>query len=330
MHQFDILGIGNSVVDLLYEVDEEFVKNNKLEKGSMTLIDEDKAEKFYSSLKQGIEVAGGSVANSIVGCASLSGKSAFIGKIKNDNLGKVFSKSLLDSGVFYKTKPIIGGLATARSFIFVTPDAQRTMNTYIGACSLLNPKDIDEELVKNSKIVYLEGYCWEEQLAKESLVKAAEVAHKADNKVSLTLSDPFCVQRHRPEFKELVRKHIDILFANEAEALELCQTESFEESGKEISGMTEIAALTRGEKGAKIYKNKEIAEIKSRVLGTVKDSKGAGDLFAAGFLYGLSKKFSILKSGNIAAITAGEIISHFGARPETNLLDLINKKLIEK
>jgi len=327
MQQFDLLGIGNSVVDLLYKVDDEFIKNNKLEKGVMTLIDEEKAEKFYSKLKQGVEVAGGSVANSTVGFASLSGKPAFIGKIKDDNLGKSFSKSLDDNKVFYKTKPSLEGPGTARCFIFVTPDAQRTMNTYIGACSLLSPKDIDEELVKNSKISYLEGYCWEEQLAKESLIKAAEIAHKADNKVSLTLSDPFCVERHRDEFKDLVKKHIDILFANEIEANKLCQTENFDESIKEISEITEIAAITKSEKGAEICNGKEVVKIEPKVFGKVKDTTGAGDLFAAGFLYGLSKKFSILKSGNIASISAGEIISHFGARPEINLSDLIQKEL---
>ena len=327
MQQFDLLGIGNSVVDLFYKVDDEFIKNNKLEKGVMTLIDEEKAEKFYSKLKQGVEVAGGSVANSTVGFASLSGKPAFIGKIKDDNLGKSFSKSLDNNKVFYKTKPSLEGPGTARCFIFVTPDAQRTMNTYIGACSLLSPKDIDEELVKNSKITYLEGYCWEEQLAKESLIKAAEIAHKADNKVSLTLSDPFCVERHRNEFKDLVKKHIDILFANEIEAKKLCQTENFDESIKEISEITEIAAITKSEKGAEICNGKEVVKIEPKVFGKVKDTTGAGDLFAAGFLYGLSKKFSILKSGNIASISAGEIISHFGARPEINLSDLIQKEL---
>ena len=201
------------------------------------------------------------------------------------------------------------------------------MNTYIGACSLLNPKDIDEKLVKNSKIVYLEGYCWEEQLAKESLVKAAEIAHKAGNKVSLTLSDPFCVERHRNEFMELVKKHVDILFANEIEAKKLCQTENFDESIKEISSLIDIVAITKGEKGAMIYNNKNIEQIEPVLFGNVKDTTGAGDLFAAGFLYGLSKKFSILKSGKIASITAGEIINHFGARPEKSLKDLINKEL---
>ena len=201
------------------------------------------------------------------------------------------------------------------------------MNTYIGACSLLSPKDIDEKLVKNSKITYLEGYCWEEQLAKESLIKAAEIAHKSDNKVSLTLSDPFCVERHRDEFKDLVKKHIDILFANEIEAKKLCQTENFDESIKEISEITEIAAITKSEKGAEICNGKEVVKIEPKVFGKVKDTTGAGDLFAAGFLYGLSKKFSILKSGNIASISAGEIISHFGARPEINLSDLIQKEL---
>ena len=327
MKQFDLLGIGNSVVDVLYEVDEEFIKVNKLEKGVMTLIDEKKAENFYSSLKKGLEVAGGSVANSTVGFASLSGNPAFIGKTKDDDLGKSFFKSLKDVGVFYETKPILDGPGTARCFIFVTPDAQRTMNTYIGACSLLSPKDIDEKLVKNSKITYLEGYCWEEQLAKESLIKAAEIAHKSDNKVSLTLSDPFCVERHRDEFKDLVKKHIDILFANEIEAKKLFQTENLNESIKEISEITEIAAITRGEKGAEICNGQEVTKIEPKIFDKVKDTTGAGDLFAAGFLYGLSKKFSILKSGNIAAITAGEIISHFGARPEINLSDLIQKEL---
>ena len=329
MQQFDLLGIGNAVVDVLYETDEEFIKNNQLEKGIMTLIDEEKAEKFYSSLKQGIEVSGGSVANTTVGFASLSGKPAFIGKVKDDKLGKTFSQSLTSAGVLFKTEPIINGPGTARSFIFVTPDAHRTMNTYIGACSLLSPKDIDDQIIKNSKIIFLEGYVWEENLAKESLVKAAEIARKAGNKVALTLSDPFCVKKHRSEFEELIKKHIDILFANEFEAKELCQTQDLEESAKEISNMTEIAVVTRSEKGAKIYNAKETIEIKAKVFNTVKDTTGAGDLFAAGFLYGLSKKFSILKSGNIAAITAGEIISHFGARPETNLSNLIQKELTD-
>ena len=329
MQQFDLLGIGNAVVDVLYETDEEFIKNNQLEKGIMTLIDEEKAEKFYSSLKQGIEVSGGSVANTTVGFASLSGKPAFIGKVKDDKLGKTFSQSLTSAGVLFKTEPIINGPGTARSFIFVTPDAHRTMNTYIGACSLLSPKDIDDQIIKNSKIIFLEGYVWEENLAKESLVKAAEIARKANNKVALTLSDPFCVKKHRSEFEELIKKNIDILFANEFEAKELCQTQDLEESAKEISNMTEIAVITRSEKGAKIYNAKETIEIKAKVFNTVKDTTGAGDLFAAGFLYGLTKKFSILKSGNIAAITAGEIISHFGARPETNLVDLIQKELTE-
>jgi sugar/nucleoside kinase (ribokinase family) len=329
MKQFDLLGIGNSVVDVLYEVDEEFITNNKLEKDVMTIIDEEKAENFYSKLKQGIEVAGGSVANSTVGFASLSGKPAFIGKIKNDNLGKSFSKSLSNAGVFFKTEPIIDGPGTARSFIFVTPDAQRTMNTYIGACSLLSPKDMDEKIIKNSKITFLEGYVWEEDLAKESLVKAAEISRKAGNKVALTLSDPFCVKKHRLEFKELIKKNIDILFANEFEVKELYQTEDLEESAKEISNMIEIVAITRSEKGAKIYNAKEAVEIKAKVFNKVKDTTGAGDLFAAGFLYGLTKKFSILKSGNIASITAGEIISHFGARPKTNLAYLIQKELTE-
>ena len=269
MQQFDLLGIGNAVVDVLYETNEEFIKNNQLEKGIMTLIDEEKAEKFYSSLKQGIEVSGGSVANTTVGFASLSGKPAFIGKVKDDKLGKTFSQSLTSAGVLFKTEPIINGPGTARSFIFVTPDAHRTMNTYIGACSLLSPKDIDDQIIKNSKIIFLEGYVWEGSLAKESLVKAAEIARKANNKVALTLSDPFCVKKHRSEFEELIKKHIDILFANEFEAKELCQTQDLEESAKEISSMTEIAAVTRSEKGAKIYNAKETIEIKAKVFNTV-------------------------------------------------------------
>ena len=300
MQQSDLLGIGNAVVDVLYEVNQEFIENNKLEKGVMTLINEEKAEKLYNSLKSVVEVSGGSVANTTVGFASLSGKPAFIGKIKDDRLGKIFSQSLSNAGVVYNTTPNTNGPSTARSFIFVTPDAQRTMNTYIGACSLLNPKDIDDEIVKNSKITYLEGYCWEKDLAKESLIKAAEIAHKAGNKVALTLSDPFCVKKHRLEFKELVKKNIDILFSNEFETKELCQSEDLEECAKEISDMTEIVAITRSEKGAKIYNSNESVEIEAKIFDVVKDTTGAGDLFAAGFLYGLINKFSILKSGKIA------------------------------
>ena len=200
------LGIGNAIVDAVCKVNESFLKSHNLQKGTMKLIDNNELKKIQNEIKPSEFIAGGSVANSTVGFASLSGKSAFIGKIKNDNLGKSFSKSLSNAGVFFKTEPIIDGPGTARSFIFVTPDAQRTMNTYIGACSLLSPKDMDEKIIKNSKITFLEGYVWEEDLAKESLVKAAEIARKAGNKVALTLSDPFCVKKHRLEFKELIKK----------------------------------------------------------------------------------------------------------------------------
>ena len=256
-------------------------------------------------------------------CNNILDKKVYASSLENCN------KIETNAGVFYKTTPLKNGPGTARCFIFVTPDAQRTMNTYIGACSLLSPKDIEDKLIRNSKITFLEGYLWEEDLAKESLVKAAEIARNAGNKVALTLSDPFCVEKHRNEFKDLIKKNIDILFANEFEAKELCQTKDLEESAKEISSMTEIVAITRSKNGAKIYNSNETVEIKAKVFNVVKDTTGAGDLFAAGFLYGLINKFSILKSGKIASLTAAEIISHFGARPEINLADLIQKKLTE-
>jgi sugar/nucleoside kinase (ribokinase family) len=325
--QYDVVGIGNAIVDVIARADDAFLKEKKLAKGAMTLIDEAQADALYAAMGPGTESSGGSAANTMAGIASLGGKGAFFGKVKSDQLGTVFAHDIRAIGVSFESKPATAGPATARCLIFVTPDAQRTMNTYLGACVNLGPEDVDEAVVKNARVTYLEGYLWDPPRAKEAFVKAAEVAHAAGRKVSLSLSDAFCVDRHRAEFRDLVKGHVDILFANESEITSLYEVEGFDAALQQVRGSCEIACLTRSEKGSLIVAGEEVHVIDAERVGAVTDTTGAGDLYAAGFLYGWTHGYGLARAGRIASLAAAEAISHVGARPQTSLKALVKQKL---
>ncbi len=324
---YDVVGIGNAIVDVIARADDAFLAARKLAKGAMTLIDEKQADALYDAMGPGTESSGGSAANTMAGIASLGGKGAFFGKVKADQLGKVFAHDIRAIGVAFDSKPAQDGPATARCLIFVTPDAQRTMNTYLGACVNLGPEDVDEAVVKNARVTYLEGYLWDPPRAKEAFLKAAKIAHAAGRKVSLSLSDAFCVDRHRAEFRDLVANHVDILFANESEIKSLYEVESFDAALQAVRGSCEIACLTRSEKGSLIVAGEEVHVIDAERVGPVVDTTGAGDLYAAGFLYGWTHGYGLARAGRIASVAAAEAISHVGARPQTSLKALVKQKL---
>lgn len=324
---YAVTGIGNAIVDVIARCDDAFIADNDLNKGAMTLIEADQATSLYDKMPPGIEMSGGSAANTIAGLASLGAKAAYIGKVADDQLGAVFGHDIRALGVHFDTAPVNGEPPTARCLILVTPDAQRTMNTYLGACVELTPKDVDTGLISASQVTYMEGYLWDRPEAKEAYLKAASVAHDAGRRVSLTLSDTFCVERHRDSFRELVSGHVDILFANEDEIMALYEVDNFDDAMEAVRGDCEVAALTRSEKGAVIVDAMQTYNIEAKVFGKVVDTTGAGDLFAAGFLAGYTKGQHPAECGKLGAIAAGEVISHLGARPEANLADLAKANL---
>jgi len=319
---YDVVGIGNAIVDVLAKADDAFLKSQGLAKGTMALIDETRAEALYAKMGEGIEASGGSAANTIAGLASLGGKGGYIGKLRDDELGAIFAHDLKSIGVTFKTPPLKSGPPTARCLILVTPDAQRTMNTFLGACVELGPEDIDEGLISSAQVTYLEGYLFDPPRAMEAFRKAAKLAHKSSRKVALSLSDPFCVGRHRAEFLDLVDKHVDVLFANEHEICSLYETEHFEQAAEAVRGHCEIAVLTRSERGSNIVAKKEMLHVAAAPVARVVDTTGAGDLYAAGFLYGLTHGRDLEACGKLGSLCAGEVIGHFGARPETSLKTL--------
>lgn len=323
---FDVTGIGNAIVDVIAHADDAFLAANAVEKGAMTLIDTARADDLYGRMGPGVEMSGGSAGNTMAGVAMLGGKGAYIGKVGKDQLGDVFGHDIRASGVRFDTAPLVGGASTARCLILVTPDAQRSMNTYLGACVELGPEDIDEELIAASQVTYLEGYLWDPPRAKEAFRKAAAIAHAAGRKVSLSLSDSFCVHRHHAEFLDLVENHVDILFANEHEIGALYGTDRFEDALAAVKRLGKVAALTRSEKGAVIVSGETMVEVAAEPVAHVVDTTGAGDLYAAGFLFGFTRDLSPAVCGRLGAIAAGEIISHVGARPEVNLRDLVASK----
>jgi sugar/nucleoside kinase (ribokinase family) len=320
---FDVLGIGNAIVDVISRADDGFLAKHQLTKGSMMLIDEARAETLYAAMGPGVEVSGGSCGNTMAGIASLGGKGAYFGKVKQDQLGAVFSHDLKAIGVSFDTPAATTGPATARCLILVTPDAQRTMNTYLGACTGLGPADIDTAVVSAAQVTYVEGYLWDAPEAKKAVLKAFDAAHAAGRLVSITLSDSFCVDRYRDEFRDLVRNKVDILFGNEAEIKSLYQVDSFEAAMEAVRKEAKIAALTRSEHGSVVIKGSETHAVPSAPVSKVVDTTGAGDLYASGFLYGFTRNKPLAECARLGGIAAAEIISHVGPRPETPLKDLI-------
>ncbi len=320
---FDVLGVGNAIVDVLAQSDDRFLATHGLDKGMMTLVVAGRASELYDAMGPAVEMSGGSAANTLAGLASLGGAGAYIGKVRNDQLGGVFSHDLRAAGVDYRSWPADSGPPTARCLIFVTDDAQRTMQTYLGVSVELGPGDIDPEAVGSAHITYLEGYLFDRQEAKQAFVKAAEIAHAAGRRVALTLSDPFCVDRHRGEFRHLVEGHIDILFANQAEIESLYRVNKFNDALQQVCGHCEIAALTRGPDGSVVVAGDEVHVIDALPMPIVTDTTGAGDLFAAGFLFGLTHGWDLADCGRIGGLAAAEIIGHYGARPVANLAKLL-------
>lgn len=317
--QFDVLTIGNAIVDVFSRVEEDFLARHKVTKGMMRLVSEQESAELFEDMGPSTQVSGGSGANTAVGVASFGGKVAFIGKVKADRLGHVFSHDTRAAGVDFATRHATEGPSTASSLILITPDGERTMNTFLGACVHLTPDDIDEAVVARSKVTYLEGYLWDPPLAKEAFKKAARIAREAGQLVSLTLSDSFCVDRHRDSFLELIRNDIDILFANEKEIKSLYQVDDFDKAMQQARRDCTIAALTRSEAGCVIVKGDEVHVVEAHPVKQVVDATGAGDLFASGFLHGFTRGLPLAHCARLGALAAAEVISHVGARPQLSL-----------
>jgi adenosine kinase len=324
--RFDVLGIGNAIVDVIARTEEDFLLKQGMRKGTMALIDEPRAEAIYSAMGPAIESSGGSAANTIVGLASLGARAAFIGKVKDDTLGRAFAHDIRAAGVAYATPPAADGASTARCYVLVTPDGERTMNTYLGAAQDLRPDDIEADMVAASTILYLEGYLWDPKNAKDAFVKAAQIAHEAERTVALTLSDAFCVDRWRAEFLHLVRSRtVDLIFANEAELHSLYETSDFNTAVAALRADVGTAVVTRSEKGCLVIGPEGTEAVPAFPVERVVDTTGAGDLFAAGFLSGLARGADDRTCGRLGALAAAEVIQHLGARPETSLRDLASE-----
>jgi sugar/nucleoside kinase (ribokinase family) len=324
--RFDVIGVGNAIVDVIATADDAFLGEHGIEKGAMTLIDEPRAKTLYEAMGPGQEVSGGSAANTLAGVASLGGRGAYIGKVADDQLGEIFAHDLRATGVDYSTAPLTGGPATARCLIMVTPDAQRSMNTFLGASTLFSASDVDATRIEAAAITYLEGYLYDRDEAKAAFVTAADIARKAGRKVALTLSDPFCVDRHRDSFRALIAGHVDVIFANEAELKSLYQTDDFDAALARVRAETRIAAITRSEKGAIIVAAGESVSVPADPVEKLVDTTGAGDLFAAGFLLGLARGADLETCGRLGVLAAAEVISHVGARPLVRLADLAQQR----
>lgn len=317
---YDVLGIGNAIVDIIARTEEDFLVKQGMSKGSMALIDEARAEAIYDAMGPAVESSGGSAANTIVGVASYGGRTAFVGKVKGDPLGEAFAHDIRAAGVDFTTPPASDGPATARCFVLVTPDGERTMNTYLGAAQNLHPRDLDEAQIAAAAITYLEGYLWDPKDAKEAFRKAATLAHKAGRKVALTLSDSFCVGRYRAEFLDLIKtRTVDLVFANESELLALYETSDFDGALTQLRKDAALAAVTRSEKGCVVANAAEAVAVPAFPVDKLVDTTGAGDLFAAGFLFGLARGASHKSCGELGGLAANEVIQHMGARPEVSL-----------
>ena len=321
--KYDVLGIGNAIFDVLVQTDEGFLSRHGMTKGGMALIDQNRAAAIYGDMGPATKMSGGSAANTIVGIASLGARAAYVGKVRDDEIGRLYTHDIRAAGVAFETKPAVNGPATGCSYILVTPDGERTMNTYLGAAQELTPADIDADQIAASAFVYLEGYLWDPKNAKEAFVKAASIAHKANRQVALTLSDSFCVDRYRGEFLELMRNGTaDLVFANEAELHSLYQTSDFEAALKQLRNDIGLAAVTRSEKGCVVASKEGVTAVPAFPVKKIVDTTGAGDLFAAGFLFGLSRGVGHESAGRLGALAAAEVIQHIGARPQVSLKEL--------
>jgi sugar/nucleoside kinase (ribokinase family) len=319
----DVTGIGNAIVDVLGEVDDRFLEEQGLTRGTMALIDANKAVELYRMLDQPVEQSGGSAANTMAGIASLDGTAGFIGRVRDDELGTTFAREIRKTGVAYSTASAKEGPSTGRCIVLVTPDGERTMQTYLGACAALSRTDLDEEMIAGSAITYLEGYLWDRPEAKEAFLAAAGMAHDAGRKVSLSLSDRFCVDRHREEFLSLVDDHVDILFGNESEILSLYESGDLDSALRKLGDSCELSVVTLGAAGAVVVHRGKTGWIQAEPVENVVDTTGAGDLFAAGFLYGITHGAEPERSAKIGSICSAVVISEFGARPKEKLSKLI-------
>jgi sugar/nucleoside kinase (ribokinase family) len=321
--KYDVLGIGNAIFDVLVQTDESFLERHGMAKGGMALIDEARAAEIYRDMGPATEMSGGSAANTIVGIANLGARAAYVGKVRDDQIGHLYTHDIRAAGVAFETKAAVGGPATGCSYILVTPDGERTMNTYLGAAQELMPDDIDAAQVAASSIVYLEGYLWDPKSAKEAFVKAATIAHGAGRQVALTLSDSFCVDRYRDEFLGLMRERtVDLVFANETELHSLYQTSDFESALKQLRLDTSLGVVTRSEKGCVVASKDGVVAVPAFPIEKIVDTTGAGDLFAAGFLFGLVRGAGHENAGRLGALAAAEVIQHIGARPQVSLKEL--------
>ncbi|MBB4373938.1 sugar/nucleoside kinase (ribokinase family) [Bradyrhizobium sp. cir1] len=325
--KYDVLGIGNALFDVLVRTDEAFLAKHGMTKGSMSLIDEARAAAIYNDMGPATEVSGGSAANTIVGIGSLGARAAYVGKVKDDQIGKLYVHDIRAAGVAFNTPAATDGPATGCSYILVTDDGERTMNTYLGAAQDLSPADIDPAEIASAAIVYLEGYLWDPKNAKEAFVKAAKIAHDARRKVALTLSDSFCVDRYRDEFLSLMRNGtVDIVFANESELHSLYMTSDFDTALKQLRNDVNLGVVTRSEKGCMVVSSEDAVAAPAFPVDKVVDTTGAGDLFAAGFLYGLARNLAYKQCGELGALAAAEVIQHIGARPLVSLKELAGQR----
>jgi sugar/nucleoside kinase (ribokinase family) len=328
--RWDIVGIGNAIVDVLTNADDAFLARHGLAKGAMTLVDAETSAGIYATMGPAREVSGGSCANTMAGAAALGARVAYVGKVHDDQLGAFFAHDIRATGVHYEVPPAPDGPPTARCMVMVTPDAHRTMATYLGASTELAPGDIDPQLFRRSAITYLEGYLWDPPLAKQAMRVAIAAALDAGRRVALTLSDPFCVDRHREEFWELVNGDVDIVFANQEELCSLVRTDDVWDAVDRVQGRCGIAVVTRSDQGSLVVTPDRVEEVPAVHVDRVVDTTGAGDLFAAGFLYGLSQGWGMRECGLAGAAAAAEVISHFGARPESDLSGLVSMAIREE
>lgn len=320
MSEYDVLCVGNAIVDIIARCEDDFLVANGIHKGAMNLIDAERAEALYAAMGPAVEMSGGSAGNTAAGIASLGGRAAYFGKISNDSLGRIFTHDIRAQGVAFDTRPLPGNPPTARSMIFVTPDGERSMNTYLGACVELGPEDVEEDKAKGAKVTYFEGYLWDPPRAKEAIRQTAALAHEAGREVAMTLSDPFCVDRYRDEFLDLMRSGtVDIVFANEHELKSLYQTGDFDTAVAAMRADCRLAAVTRSEKGSLILEGESTIPVEPLRVEEVTDTTGAGDLYAAGFLFGYTAGLPLSTCGELGSLAAGIVIQQIGPRPQVDL-----------